>query len=377
MHRPHPTRPERRRARPPVAAACLGTAVLVVLACLLVGVAGTRTPRSGAAVPRTPDGAFPVGPPQLVRSGVPTGPGQVLMAGAVDWGDPAMVQAGGTYYLYSTQPLPWIHVPVEHARAGGTWSLMRDALPTLPAWAQTGRIWAPDVHRFGRRWVLYFSAQVRGSDPALHCLGEATGRAPGGPFRPAVAPLYCQPSLGGSIDPRVYVAPSGVPYLVWKSDNNTDRARYGPTVIWSARLRPDGLGVAGTPTAVFAPDRPWEGMLLEAPDLVTVQGRTWLFFSGGEGYWSADYAIGAARCRGPLGPCADVTDGPILSSNAQGTGPGEESVFVQGDRYWLVYNTRDADGGATPRPAAIAALSFRSGVPVVVPRHTPASATSA
>jgi beta-xylosidase len=65
---------------------------------------------------------------------------------------------------------------------------------------------------------------------------------------------------------------------------------------------------------------------VEAPDLVIANGHYFLFFSGNN--WnSANYAVGVARCAGPLGPCADATPTPILSSGNGIAGPGGASVF--------------------------------------------------
>lgn len=221
-----------------------------------------------------------------------------MLAGPLDWGDPVIVASGSAFYLYSTQPLPWVHVPVEIGRSGGSWGAVEDALPVLPPWAQSGATWSPEVHRFGDRWVLYFAAQIQGTVPAVHCIGDAVADAPTGPFLAAATPFICQRSLGGSIDPRVSMSPSGSPYLVWKSDNNSDSAKYGTPMIWIQRLSSGGLGLLGSPTPIFTPDRAWQDSLVEAPDLVTTRGRTWLFYSAGAGYWAADYAIGVARCAG-------------------------------------------------------------------------------
>ena len=59
---------------------------------------------------------------------------------------------------------------------------------------------------------------------------------------------------------------------------------------------------------------------MEAPQLVLVRGTYYLFYSGG---WfnQPAYSIGAARCAGPLGPCADTAAAPLLASNVQGAGP--------------------------------------------------------
>lgn len=363
MSRQPPSGSQGRRGLRTVAALAVPVAVL----CLLAGAVGTGPARSGAAVPVPPGGrgAAPVRPPGTPVDGNSAAPGQQVLAGPLDWGDPTVVDYDGTYYLYSTQPLPWVDVAVEVGTRGGRWGPVHDALPTLPGWAQSGETWSPEVHRFGGRWVLYFAAQIRGTEPAVHCIGDAIAAGPTGPFLPAPAPLVCQRSIGGSIDPRVYVSPSGTSYLVWKSDNNSDPARFGPPVIWSQRLAVGGLGLLGTPTSIFTADRPWQHSLIEAPDLVTVGDRTWLFYSAGAGFWAADYAIGVARCRGPLGPCADAGDSPLLASNAQGQGPGESSVLSLGDRHWLVYNPSYSVRGSTARPVAIAPLDFRSGHPTI------------
>jgi beta-xylosidase len=154
----------------------------------------------------------------------------------------------------------------------------------------------------------------------------------------------------------VYVSPAGTPYLIYKSDNNSSPA-FGPTIIWSQQLAPDGLTPAGRPVPIFAPDQPWQHRLVEAPDMVTANGRTWLFFSAGVGYFNPQYAIGYAACAGPQGPCVDHDPRPLLASNAQGVGPGEESLFTAGGAYWLVYDASSVDDGSA-RSVAVAPLRF-------------------
>jgi beta-xylosidase len=152
---------------------------------------------------------------------------------------------------------------------------------------------------------------------------------------------------------------------VWKSDNNSNSAKYGMPIIWSQRLSSDGLALLASPTAIFTPDRAWQNSLVEAPDLVTVDGRTWLFYSAGAGYWTTDYAIGVARCAGPLGPCADTGNTPLVASSARDAGPGEESVFSSGGHYWLVYNPSCSADGTGARPIAIEPLTFGTRVSTV------------
>jgi hypothetical protein len=39
-----------------------------------------------------------------------------------------------------------------------------------------------------------------------------------------------------------------------------------------------------------------------------------------------------------VGPCRAVSARPWLTSNSQGSGPGEESLFHTPDGWWMVYN---------------------------------------
>ena len=107
--------------------------------------------------------------------------------------------------------------------------------------------------------------------------------------------------------------------------------------MWSQRLSADGAALVGSPSFLLSPDEPWQGTIVEAPDMVEVGGAYWVFYSA-NWFNQPAYAVGAARCQGPAGPCRDVSPGPLLSSNLQGQGPGEASVFHDGAGYWMVYS---------------------------------------
>ena len=81
------------------------------------------------------------------------------------------------------------------------------------------------------------------------------------------------------------------------------------------------------PPSCWRPISRWEAGVIEAPDLVVNGGRYFLFYSGN--VWKGtDYAVGAATCTGPLGPCVDSSSAPVLASDAGMEGPGGESVFT-------------------------------------------------
>ncbi len=289
-------------------------------------------------------------------------PGFTIESGA-DQPDPFMFEQGDEYYLFTSQDKDHANVPVHEGTVVGRWGPEVDALPRLPAWAEPGIVWAPDVAQFGDHYMLYFTAQLAGVTPQTMCIGDAISTAVTGPYLPAATPFVCQQSLGGSIDPRVFVDGDGQPSLLWKSDQNARADQTGQpsvnTQIYRQALSADGLSLTGPPSVIFEPDEAWQNHIVEAPQLVLVRGTYWLFYSGG---WfnQTDYAIGVARCQGPSGPCADVSPVPFLGSNGQGEGPGEESVFSNEAGVWLLYNPFSStlpDPGP-PRPTSMAHLGF-------------------
>ncbi|HEX4245158.1 MAG TPA: glycoside hydrolase family 43 protein [Acidimicrobiales bacterium] len=289
----------------------------------------------------------------------PAAPALVLPQGQ-DQGDPFLLSAGNRYYLYTSQPsYSGANVPVTSGATVGDWGPVTDALPSLPGWAENGFTWAPDVHRFGSSYVLYFTAVLTESDPAMQCIGDAVGKNPAGPFVAQPDPFICQVTIGGSIDPRVFTDADGSTWMVWKSDENIAGSPT-PTGIWTSRLSSDGLTLVGSPTTIFAPDEAWQSTVVEAPELVLAGGHYWLFYSA-NWFDQPAYGIGVASCAGPRGPCRDLSNQPFLSTNSQGQGPGEESVFVGQSGVWMLYNpwrSYAPTAVTPPRPVAIARIGF-------------------
>ncbi|MHB8319580.1 MAG: glycoside hydrolase family 43 protein [Acidimicrobiales bacterium] len=282
--------------------------------------------------------------------------------------DPFVFVERDRYYLYTSQGnLVNNNVPVQSSTTLGRWGPVTDALPVLPNWVLPGYTWAPDVAKFGSSYVLYFTAAVRGSSPSMECIGAAAGKSPTGPFVAQQAPFICQKSHFGSIDPRTFTTSKGTVYMIWKSDDNADVNGTQLTGIYAQLLSANGLELIGSPKKIFAPDEPWQGRIVEAPDLVQVGNAFWLFYSG-NWFNQPYYAIGVARCSGPVGPCHDTSPTPWLASNLQGAGPGEESLFSDANGVWMLYSpfrsTRPSPD-PPPRPIAMVRVGFGAGGPYV------------
>ncbi len=276
----------------------------------------------------------------------PDAPGITISAADMDLSGSWLVPQSGQYVLFVSTAFgnSRDNIPMMTGRPGD-WSAPIEALPTLPSWAldvaEGGTTWEPEITTFGAQHVLYYSASVRGSSPLIHCLGTAVSASLTGPYVPSPKPLVCQLHQGGDIDPQVVPDPStGRDYLVWKSDNNSIHG-LGMPRIWVQPLAPDGLSVVGSPTVIYrATSAPiWAQPVVEAPQLVmSPYGGWWLFYSGGGGFTVPNYAVDVARCRSITGPCTPVGRRPLISTNRQGQGPGEETFFRAGGSDWLLYS---------------------------------------
>lgn len=333
----------------------LRVAVLSLLALATApGSVGGASPSRTAAATLDEQVARPL---EAVQIPVPA----LLVTHGGDVADPFVLQVGTQLLLFSSQASFFgENVPLRVSGSLTEWQEPPiDALPVLPAWADDGFTWGPDVRRVGARYVLWFSAPLRSSGQALtKCIGEAVSRSPYGPYRAGAQPLVCQLDHHGSIDPRSFVDRAGRLWLTWKSDDNADLNGPGHTSIYVERLSSDGLGLVGSPVALLTANEPWEGRIVEAPDMVYAAQHYWLFYSG-NWFNQPDYGIGVAECASPTGPCEKPMIGPWLGSNAQGSGPGEESVFTDAQGAWLLYAPHSVDYQAsTPRPVALMHMVF-------------------
>ncbi len=297
--------------------------------------------------------------------------------------DPFVLNVGGQFIAYSTNHANR-NLPVAASRDLVRWRMLgepknpaqlRDAFPTLPRWAQAGFTWAPEVLALGDRYLLYFTARHRAS--GRQCVGVAEAKNPLGPFRSsAPEPLVCQLDEGGTIDASPFRDRDGELYFYYKNDGNNP-AVAKPTFIYGQRLSADGLRLEGAPVRLLRNDTHWEWRVVEAPAMVRGSGPGGgyaMFFSGNHFGWEADqrlsnYSIGYATCRGPLGPCQDAAENPILHAynDARGclSGPGHANVFEAGGRPFVAFHAWDSKGdcrkGEHARHLYVAPLVERGG----------------
>jgi len=263
-----------------------------------------------------------------------------------DFPDPFVLKVGKTYYAYATNG-NGSNVQTAMSRDLVHWTPGPDALPKLRSCDFPGATWAPEVQaRHDGEYVLYYTASS-----GTQCIGRAVARRPQGPYVDSFSgPLVCQKRAGGSIDPDPYGG-----YLYWKNDGNSIGRR---THIWAQRLSLDGLRLIGPRRAIEQNDAVWEGSVVEGPEMRKHGGRYYLFYSGGN-YNDDSYAVGYATCQGPLGPCTDAPENPILKTGCRAHGPGHNTFAGP----WIVYHAWNP--AHTKRQLWISRLDWKNGKPIV------------
>ncbi len=280
-----------------------------------------------------------------------------------DFPDPDVIKANGSYYAYATNSSNR-NIQVASSPDLVHWTQLPDALPTLPSWSSPGLTWAPSVIAFDHRFIMYYT--VHSSGLKTQCVSVATSNNPAGPFSDtSQKPLVCQSNIGGTIDPAALVS-KGKIYLYFKNDGNSIGLT---TTLWGQQLTANGSHVKGHPTSLISNTQKWEGQVVEAPFMFIHANHYYLFFSGNS-YANSSYAEGYATCRGPLGPCQQASNNPILKSRSHPIviGPAGASLIQIGTQSWIVYHkwsvNKDGSQG-TIRVMCIDRVDWVHGKPVV------------
>ncbi|WP_345763084.1 glycoside hydrolase family 43 protein [Diaminobutyricibacter sp. McL0608] len=255
------------------------------------------------------------------------------LAIGMDFPDPAVIEADGTFYAYSTNLVPawmtdsssWdsdnsdrILANVGLATADdpyGTWTYQGDALPVLPPWTEKGRVWAPDVDRLDDgSYIMYYTtlnaAALAATQEYHECIGAATASSPRGPFVPVGEwPLIAR-SDSWALDPSAFVDTDGTRYLLYTQrigDDITQRLQ---------KVAADGITFLGESTPLL--HQSWTDGSFEAPHITKHADKYYLFYSTGD---FSTYATRYAVADAVAGPYTRV-ETPLLAPSPGLLGPG-------------------------------------------------------
>lgn len=271
-----------------------------------------------------------------------------------DCPDPGVLEEAGTFYMVCT---PGWAFPLRSSKDLVSWTSKGSVFTSAPAWA-VSHFWAPELHKVGSTFVVYYSAKSGAT--GTFAIGAGTATSVLGPYTDLGKPLLTAPAPG-VIDAHYFRASGGKHYLLFKVDGN---AVGQPTPIRIQELAADGLSLVGSPTTILTNTLAWEGALVEGPWLVERGGMFYLFYSG-NGYASPSYGVGVARASSPLGPYTK-SGAPILVSKGAWAGPGHGSVLLGPSGDWVqLYHAWVAGKVGQPpgRVALVDRLQWENGWP--------------
>ncbi len=238
-------------------------------------------------------------------------------------GDPSVIFYKNRYYLYAT---------------GDNKSYDVYTSPDLVIWSKGPKIfksdesgvWAPDVFYDARggKFYLYYTVDMR--------IGVAVADGPEGTFRDAGT------LVKHAIDAHLFLDDDGKYYLY-----------YAGYPGFSIFVQPMDSPVRknGRPVQLLRPTEAWEKKGLpvtEAPWMLKQEGTYYLLYSG-SGANTADYAIGYATAKSPVGPFIRYDGNPLVQRGPGVFGPGHCSVTKdRAGNLWMVYHQKtDAAKGWT------------------------------
>ncbi|GHH26670.1 alpha-N-arabinofuranosidase [Sphingomonas glacialis] len=259
--------------------------------------------------------------------------------------DPWIVRQGDTYFYMNTLgDRLAIRKTKNLARLADAAEITVWTPPAIGPNAQS--IWAPELHRIGDTWYIYYTAAESGHDDDAHrgiFVLENTG---------------LDPTRGTWIDRgRLKTAHSGIDGTTF-SYGGKRYFVYSPYVGADSDLAIVEMAnpwtLVGAESIIARPDQDWERrggrQILEGPEfLAGPKGDLFLSYSA-SACWSDDYAIGllsALRGSDPLDPAVwSKAVRPVVAKAPAANiyAPGHNGFFTAagGRETWIVYHANDA-----------------------------------
>lgn len=227
-------------------------------------------------------------------------------------------------------------------------------------------IWAPELHRIGGKWYIYYSAAASGHDDDAHR----------GVF--VLENASDDPLTGEWVDRgRVNTAHTGIDGTTFEYQGQRYFAYspyVGPDSVLAVARMTNPWTLAGPESNIARPDLAWERQggrqILEGPEfLLGPTGDLFLTYSA-SACWSDDYALGLLRAPAgsdPLDPAAWAkSPQPVLAkapeNGAYATGHNGFFTSSDGRENWIIYHANSGpDMKCTPkRSPYIQPFSFGS-----------------
>jgi len=258
-----------------------------------------------------------------------------------DIGDPHIIRKDDEYFAFATGGSIGFNV----WRSIDLAVFAKEKALKKAAWV-SGDYWAPEVHKVGEKYVMFFTGRWKKTGTLR--VGVAMADAPQGPYEDAIGGPLFDPGYA-VIDGTLVYGSDGTPYMIYSRDCSENVVgSYHESHLYGIELARDLLSAKGESVLLTTPDHDWELKSgdyhwNEGPFVLTHDGKYYLYYSA-NGFFQKEYAVGVAAADHPLGPYTKQENNPILSFiEADGemlvSGPGHNSFFTIGDELFTSYHT--------------------------------------
>ncbi|MGP1476322.1 MAG: family 43 glycosylhydrolase [Phocaeicola sp.] len=276
--------------------------------------------------------------------------------------DPTVMQGDdGMFYLFATEDIH--NVPILRSRDLVRWNQIGTAFTdaTRPTFVKGGGIWAPDINKIGKQYVLYYSMSTWGGE--WDCgIGVATSDKIEGPYTDH-GMLFRSKDIGvqNSIDP-CFVHTKNKNFLFFGSFHG----------IYFVELTKDGL-------ALMPGEKPLQvaGDAYEGTCIFQKGKYFYLFASIGsccEGVKST-YTTVVGRAENAFGPYLDKHGNRMMDNNHEivvhksdlfvGTGHNSKIVTDRKGNNWMLYHAYELNASENGRILLLDELIWEDGWPKV------------
>lgn len=269
--------------------------------------------------------------------------------------DPTIFFNNGTYYLYGTGAGEYANGFAVYTSSNlKTW---KGPLGVKGGYAfkkgdgyGDAKFWAPQVFKHHNKFYMVYAASEH--------IAIAESNSPLGPFTQSTAKSLSEETK--QIDPYVFVDDNGKCYLYYVVVANSGNR------IFVAEMDGDSLSVkTGTVKQCIEATDLWENTqsdkwsVIEGPTVIKNHGMYYLIYSANH-FKYADYAVGYATSKSPLGPWTKFEGNPVVHKSITGqNGSGHGDIFKGRNNEWLyVFHTHNSAEKIAPRKAAIIEMEF-------------------
>lgn len=220
------------------------------------------------------------------------------------------------------------------------------------AW-NTNCVWAPEIHKIGEKWYIYYAAGKSGPPFIYQRAGvlESEGSDPQGQYidkgilktghdeQDYCKTIWAIDLTVTTIQGQLYAIWSG-----WEQNNHTDKT---PQHLYIAKMK-NPWTISSARVKISSPVEPWEigGPLNinEGPEVLKHDDDVFIIYSTRES-WTPAYRLGQLklkRASDPMNPANWIKKGPVFQGTAQVFGVGHASFTTSpnGKEDWIFYHSK-------------------------------------